>query len=340
MKRELKTASKVRLIGSFFWLLGLGIVIGLIAHQGFEEVTAATAVAGWGLLWVVSIQLLPMFADTIAWRELLRPHVSMSLVRLFWARWIGESVNNLLPTARVGGDFLRAWLVWRKWGVSGAKAGAGVIVDLTATVATQILFTSIGLLLLFMHDADVALILGATIGAGILLAMLASFLVAQGSGLIAWLERVAKTFMLRLGWSAAFSDAHGLQAEIKKFYEQRRSIMVCGFWHLLGWIAGTLEIWAGLWLLGSPVTFLDALMLESLIQAVRGAAFFMPGALGVQEGGLILLGAVVGLTPEVALALSLIKRIRELLLGLPGLLSWQMDQLHGQFARVEDPTAR
>ncbi len=116
--------------------------------------------------------------------------------------------------------------------------------------------------------------------------------------------------------------------------------MVCGFWHLLGWIAGTLEIWAGLWLLGSPVTFLDALMLESLIQAVRGAAFFMPGALGVQEGGLILLGAVVGLTPQVALALSLIKRIRELLLGLPGLLSWQMHQLHGQFARVKDPTAR
>jgi hypothetical protein len=65
-------------------------------------------------------------------------------------------------------------------------------------------------------------------------------------------------------------------------------------------------------------------MLESLIQAVRSAAFFMPGALGVQEGGLILLGAVVGLGPEVALALSLIKRIRELAVGLPALLAWQM----------------
>ena len=69
-------------------------------------------------------------------------------------------------------------------------------------------------------------------------------------------------------------------------------------------------------------------MLESLIQAVRSAAFFMPGALGVQEGGLILLGAVVGLGPEVALALSLIKRIRELAVGLPALLAWQMIEGH------------
>jgi uncharacterized membrane protein YbhN (UPF0104 family) len=83
-------------------------------------------------------------------------------------------------------------------------------------------------------------------------------------------------------------------------------------------------------LLNSPVSWRDALLLESLGQAIRGAAFAIPGSLGVQEGGYLLLAPLVGLTPSAALALSLAKRTREILLGLPGLLylhlwerSWQ-----------------
>jgi uncharacterized membrane protein YbhN (UPF0104 family) len=83
---------------------------------------------------------------------------------------------------------------------------------------------------------------------------------------------------------------------------------------------GTVEVWLILRLLGSAVSWSDALMLESLGQAIRGAAFAIPGALGVQEGGYLLLAPLVGLRPDVALALSLAKRARELLLGIPGLL--------------------
>jgi hypothetical protein len=64
----------------------------------------------------------------------------------------------------------------------------------------------------------------------------------------------------------------------------------------------------------------DALLLESLGQAIRGAAFAIPGALGVQEGGYLLLAPFAGLTPDAALALSFAKRAREILLGVPGLL--------------------
>ncbi len=73
-------------------------------------------------------------------------------------------------------------------------------------------------------------------------------------------------------------------------------------------------------MIGHPVDWSDALLLESLGQAIRGAAFAIPGALGVQEGGYLLLAPLVGLPPEAALALSLIKRARELMLGLPGLI--------------------
>lgn len=331
---------RIKLAAWLLWLLGLGAAVVLIAFQGLGDVVAATAVAGWGVVWVASIQLLPMMADTLAWRQLLRHPAKTSLWRLLWARWIGESVNNLLPAARLGGEFLRAWLAYRKLGLPGAVAGASVVVDLTVTVATQILFTLVGLALLLRHGADDGLIQGATIGGAVLVAMLVGFLVAQGAGIFVVFGRLVQALMPRGDWSRLVPDAKSLEAEIKRTYGRRPALAGCAFWHLCGWIAGTLEVWVGLWLLGHPVSLVDALMIESLIQAVRGAAFFMPGALGVQEGGLILLGAVVGLAPDVALALSLVKRIRELLVGVPGLLAWQLDQLHRHFPRAEGTTGR
>ena len=92
---------------------------------------------------------------------------------------------------------------------------------------------------------------------------------------------------------------------------------------LLGWMIGTGEIWLALVFLGHPVSLIEALILESLGQAIRSSAFIVPGAYGVQEGGFILLGLTLGLSQEVGLALSLVKRVRELVVGLPALLIWQ-----------------
>lgn len=116
----------------------------------------------------------------------------------------------------------------------------------------------------------------------------------------------------------------GLHEAVQAMYRNPRAVIVSFNWHLLSWLLGAGEVWLILYLIGSPVTLAEALVLESLGQAVRSAAFLVPGALGVQEGGFLLLGALYGLGPEVGLALSLAKRVRELLLGLPGLLAWQL----------------
>lgn len=88
--------------------------------------------------------------------------------------------------------------------------------------------------------------------------------------------------------------------------------------HLLAWPIGAGEIYLAATFVGSPVTVVEAVVLESLVGIVRAAAFLIPGALGVQEGGFILLGALFGLTPDNALAISLIRRACELALGIPG----------------------
>jgi uncharacterized membrane protein YbhN (UPF0104 family) len=75
--------------------------------------------------------------------------------------------------------------------------------------------------------------------------------------------------------------------------------------------------------MGHPLKWADALILESVAFALRTATFVVPSRIGVQEGGYIVLGSLFGLSPDVALALSLLKRARELATGLPCLILWQ-----------------
>src|SRR4029079_14237179 len=94
--------------------------------------------------------------------------------------------------------------------------------------------------------------------------------------------------------------------------------------HMAGWIIGVAEVLIVFACMGHPVSIVEAVVIESLLHAIRGAAFAIPGALGAQEGGLVLLCAAFGIPPEQAIALSLVKRAADLVLGGPGLLGWQM----------------
>jgi uncharacterized membrane protein YbhN (UPF0104 family) len=107
---------------------------------------------------------------------------------------------------------------------------------------------------------------------------------------------------------------------------------------VVGWLIGVAEVLIVLGCMGQPVTIGEALVIESLVQAVRGAAFTIPSALGVQEAGMILLCGIFGIPPDQALALSLIKRAADLVLGIPGLVALQIlegERLMANFSRRE-----
>ena len=104
---------------------------------------------------------------------------------------------------------------------------------------------------------------------------------------------------------------------------QTCALPICFVIHLVCWIAATTEAWLALRFAGAQLEFGAVLVIEGLLYAVRSAAFAVPNAVGVQEGAYILLGGSFGLTPEMALALSLLKRARDLALGLPVLAACQ-----------------
>jgi len=313
----------MKLIATLFWVAGWTLLIALLAYQGFPEMVAAVSAAGWGLLVVTTFYIVPMAADTMCWKILLPRQSTPRLFTLMWTRWICSAINNLLPVAQVGGDLVRTRLIAVR-GVPGPEAGASVVTDITIGVATQILFSVMGIILMFQFDTVGNTALAATVGTLLFSLLLLGFYLAQRYGLFLKLTHILER-MIKVGdWKNIVGGAQSLDRAILSTYRRRGALIQAGAWRLFGWIGGTGEVWLALYFLGHPVTLVEAFMLESLGQAVRNAAFMIPGALGVQEGGFILLGAVVGLTPDTGLALSLVKRVRELSLGLPALLVWQI----------------
>lgn len=310
--------------------LGLAVFIGLVVYTGGRSVVSALAAAGWGLLGLGVFHLLPLVLDAAGMHVLLARRLRFG--RTLLARWVGESVNSLLPAGQMGGPVVMARQLGQH-GVPGARAAAAVTVATTQQMLAQAAFALLGIALLSGRAAGGALVpvlLGAT---AVLLAAGACFYAAQRKGMFGTLGRLLARAAASRDFSALQRQAGQLDAAVTGLYRQRRAVCASFGLNLAGWLVGTGEVWIALRLVGHPVDVLDALLLESLGQAIRGAAFAVPGALGVQEGGYLLLAPLVGLPADAALALSLCKRARELMLGLPGLLYWHWRERSGNRRR-------
>lgn len=322
----------MRILGPVAICLGLALAIALIAYQGASDVAGAIAAASWGIVAVILVRLVPILADGCLWRLLFPRGERPRLPLLLWTRWVGEAVNTLLPGLQVGGALVRTRLLVLK-GVPGRHAGASVVVDLTLSTLTQLLFTLIGIGFLVAHYGDSGIVRGASIGVAIGLVLLGGFYVSQRRGLFGTLASLFSRMAKGRAWVTAVGGAEALDNAIREVYRQRWSVFANAAGQLGAWILGAAEIWLALHFMDHPVSVADALLLESLVLAVRAAAFIVPGAVGVQEGALMLLGNVVGLPPDIALGLSLVKRLREIALGVPALMVWQVVEGHRLFSR-------
>jgi putative membrane protein len=306
-----------------FGLLGVALFTGLLVNQGLPAVLAAFSVAGWGLLVVTAFHTVPLLADVISWYYLFPPGERPPLRHLYWMRWICASVNHLLPSASVGGDLVRARLAGF-YGVPLSHAAASVVVDLTSGILMQALFTllGVGLLVAYLghHELAGPILLGITVATACFL----GFYLVQRKGMFGLLKKVISALAGGPAWDSFFQNGESFDHAINATYKRRRAFLGGCFWTLTSWILGTGEVWLGMYFLGHPVNIYEALILESLSQAIKGALFVVPGAIGFQEGGFILLGNLFGVPPEVALSMSLVKRFREIVLGVPGLIVWQM----------------
>jgi putative membrane protein len=197
-----------------------------------------------------------------------------------------------------------------------------VIVDVLMQAISQLVFAIIGLILLMSIGGNGLVVWPVAVGIALALPALGGFLLVQGEFGQRLVNKLLALVAGDRNW-LAFGAVNDLFERLSEFYSNRRRLIRSVVWHLAGWFVGAIEVWVVLKFMGYQVDFGDAVIIESLMHAVRGAAFAVPGALGAQEGGLIVLCAIFGVPPEAALALSLVKRIPDLVIGVPGLVAWQ-----------------
>ncbi|MBI3514888.1 MAG: flippase-like domain-containing protein [Proteobacteria bacterium] len=314
----------MRSVTTVLGLAGLAVAIALIVYQGHDAVLSAFAAGGLGLVWASLFHAVPMAINARAWQVLMPGARPPSLAAFTWFVWVREAVNGLLPVARIGGEVVSVRLLMRN-GVRQASAVASLVVDMTLSIVSQFIFTLLGLGVLVWVTTDVTTVGRVALGLLITIPIVAVLLWVQRAGAFALVARALQA-LTGGRFAALVGGSLRIDRAIRLFYRRRARILRCALWQLVGWIAGSGEIWLALYFLGHPVSLLDALLLEALAQAVSSAAFMVPGALGVQEGGFLLFGGLLGLGPEVSLALALARRVRDLVVFIPALVAWQLSE--------------
>jgi len=312
-------------------LVGLGLIGWLFASYDVVKILGALVRVGvWGLATIVAFHLSQMFFSALGWETIARGEparcgapAASSRPRLkdyLALRWIREAVNNLLPMAQVGGEFVVARLL-QKRGVRLAQAIGGTVADLLLEISTQVLFTFLGVALLarMAGHSDVAVL--ATRALWVATAIVAGAFVALRLGLAALIERAVLRLGRALAWPAS-AEIGGLHAALADCFHSAPRVALAALWHLISWLLGGLEVCLILHFLGVDIGFGPGLVIESFGQALKAVGFAVPGAIGVQEGGFVVVCRLLNIPPEIAIAMSLLKRAREIVLGIPGLVLW------------------
>jgi putative membrane protein len=319
-------------------LTGIAAVSAVTIWSGMEAVAHAVASVGWGIALVVVVRGATVSVAGVGWWLLFpakaRPQLGICVI----LRFIREAANVLLPMAQVGGDLIGAGLL-TIYAVPGALAAASVIVDILVQAATQLLFAIIGLIVLVALGVDATLARIAAVGVGLAAIMLVGFYWAQRRGGHRFLQSAIGRLTGDRKWRM-LGTIDAVYQHLTTIYAARSDLAASCVVHMAGWLIGVAEVLIVFACMGNPISVAEALVIESLLHAVRGAAFAIPGALGAQEGGLVLLCAMFGIPPEQAIALSLVKRAADLALGVPGLVGWQRlewGRLVPKYALVQRP---
>jgi putative membrane protein len=273
--------------------------------------------AGWPLLWLLPFRVCYFLPYALGWKILLRGVEGAGragLGYLFWAATVREGIDRLLPVASVGGGVIGVRLLrWR--GLPAAQVGASIIVEILLTLFAVYFFFVMGVLLLFQGGESLRE------HSRLLLALVLTLPVPLGT---AWLLRYGTRFLIGLVRENSLSEGvASLDRAIRSILSRHRALLVTGLLQFVGLLSGSFEIWFVLRLFRHPVDWRAAIVVESLTQAVRHMAFVIPAGLGVQEAALVVFGRTFGIDAELALAVSMAKRVREILLGVVSLLSWQ-----------------
>jgi len=319
----MKASAKIKITVYLLGFAGAALFTLLLIRQGAMSVGAAVATAGWGIAAVAAFHFIPIFLDAMAWWVLFPRDERPAWQNTYWMRWIGESISNLVPSAQVGGDVVRARLA-TLGGISFTTAAATVIVDITLGVFIQIGFTFLGIFLLVRATGQTSFLGPSLVGIIVGIAAIVGFFFAQRLGMFRFLSNIIVRLVRSEEWNSLVESAEKLDQTVRAFYGRQKAVLLCCGLTVVSLIVSSGEMWIALHALGVNASIINALIFQSTFMTIRSAAFAVPGTLGVQESGYLVVGNLLGIPGDAAFALSLVARMRDLAVGIPGLIAWQL----------------
>jgi putative membrane protein len=304
---------------------GLLLSTALVAWFGFGRVIGALGRVGWhAFALIIGWQLLLFIPLGLGWYAIVPPGAHRRPWVFIWGRVVRDVACNTLPFSQIGGFVIGARAATLH-GVPWPLATASTVVDVTAEFLAEVAFTAIGLGILLSRAPNSKLAVPLEVGLGLA--------VMAGAALV-WLQQGAAPVFARIGGRIAgrwFGNAEEradiLQRELSLIYGNSLRLALGFTLHLIGWIGTGVAGWIAYRALGVPIDFDDALGIEALLSAVAAIAFLVPVNAGIQEAGYAGFGAIFGVPPELSLAVSLVRRGRDLAIGVPVLLIWQFFEL-------------
>jgi putative membrane protein len=307
-------------------LLRVTVVLGgftILAVLSWYTLSGADLVLlfkGWAVPVVALTHLVAEAGCGYAWRNIVEPP-RPTLWAFFRARWVRASVASLTPVSGIGGAMAAVRLA-TLGGVTGEVAISSLLLDSTIEMAAQVVFTTLGFAALFLFVPRLAIFGWALTTLFLGLLAVALLVAAQRFGALRLLESVVRRLAARWPRLLSLTEAR-LHERLMALHQRRGAALGSGCIHLGCWFLGAAEIWVALYALGIPVPAEKCLIIESLGMTARSAGFFVPGALGIQEAALVVVSGLVGLSPETAMLIAIVKRLRDVVLGLPALAMWQ-----------------
>ena len=315
----------------FLLIVGLLTLVLIVWHIGPGQIYDAAAQLGPVALLVLLIPSIIMYVvEAYGWKVTLGPSAKdIPFWRVLAIRTAGEVVNMTTPSGYVGGEPLKASLL-RKHHVPMEEAYTSVIIAKTTMTIAEVLFIllgiALGVWLLGGNDSSGHTVVAALVSVGLLALGTAAFVFVQRQGLCTWLLELLRKVGLKIAYLEAREEQlRSLDRAILEFYRHKRQAFYASTGlFLLGWMAEALEVYVILYYLGGPAMALSAISIGALSVFIKGGTFFIPGGLGAQDGGNLLLLEAFGYSDITGITFALLRRFRELVWIGVGLLCLAM----------------
>ncbi len=311
-----------------FVFLGLGFaLLGLILRQtDLKEVWHQISLVGWvGIAVVIIFYFLEFLSDVCAWQLTFKsiPMTPKWTSRLFLIYMVGAAFNRVTPLASLGGEGFKAVMLKTHYQISYQETSASIILTKTLNTGSLVLFVAIGFFpLLASEQFSDSFKMVTGISFAIFACCIAIFFLVQRFRLASWIAHRLGHSLLGESLAKVLYNLRSVDDRLVEFYtnpSRLRNGFIVGF---LNWPLGVLEIYFLMQFLQHPISFVDAWLFDSVAQLVRAGTFFIPANIGTLEGSLVVLGTALTGSPELGLAVSVIRRFKDILWILLGLLIW------------------